>query len=171
MNEPDKYVPASDQTSSDRYVPATEGIYERTFNNKTTEPIWLLEIAEGVDLYYYPEIRQVVVENKSTVEVEWIYSGFVSTGSGVAIPSGFVTPRVGADPILIKSGETGFFSGTGAYSIAYSANLNNGSITLKDVQVRMGGEQFPRLYHFNLNNTCFGTANTVQVSPITMTAY
>ncbi len=148
-----------------------------TYDNVDQQPQFIMNVGASVELWYLPAIRQIVLKNMGINPCEWIYSGEATTQ--FSAPQLFFTPLVGKTPPLLlpnqnqESGNIvyGYFSTDGEYNDRYSATETNGSITLKDVQVRYTEDDLTRLFHFNCNNTCFESVNTVQISPISETNY
>jgi len=144
--------------------------YINTFNNQNTEPQWILDIGGVCSLWYHADIRQVVVVNNSDADsLEWMGSGEVIGSDGT--PTLFSFPQPNGSLLTILPLALAYFSLDGNYSQAFSPTVTNAFVTLKDVEIKVVHEETVSLYHFNINNTCLETVNTIQVSPISETNY
>lgn len=156
-----------------KYIQA-DGSYIRTFDNSATDPQFLVEIigGSGIGLWYYPTLRQVVLRNQSGNNIQWMASGQISDANGSLSEFSFPIAATPSNPLIsIFSMQEGYFSFSGQYDADFSATVTNSFITLKDVEIKYVNAQTIYLYHFDLNNTCLESVNTIQISPISQTIY
>ena len=148
-----------------------DGSYIRTFNNTSTDPQWLTDIIGGsaIGLWYYPTLRQVVLRNESINNISWLGSGKVAYANGQTVD--FAFPATNSPLITVLTMKEGYFSFNGEYDANFSATVTNSFVRLKDVEIKYLVAELTHIYHFDLNNTCLENVNTVQISPISMTAY
>lgn len=151
-----------------KYILAS-GAYIRTFDNTDTAAQWMMDVGAGLSLWYSPEKQQVELFNEGDYTLYWLCSGELTPNTGV--PQLFLLPQPGETLGLILPQSYTYFSETGKYDALFSPTVTNTSVTLKDIEIKFYNGESTRLYHFNLNNTCLETVNTVQVSPVNMTVY
>lgn len=156
-------------TLNNAYEIGDSGATIATFTNIDLDKQWILDIAVDVSLWYIPTIRQAIITNESEQTIYWITKGELTGADGSTTL--FSSPKAGGSPLSISPKQNGYFSLDGEFSEAFNVTVTNSAVTLSDVEIKILHEDETRLYHFNLNNTCFEAVNTIQVSSISQTVY